>query len=904
MDTPGGWGLFAGWLLKSSAQAALLVVLVLAVQWLLRRRLTPQWRYFLWWLVVARLLMPVTLPGPVSIFNWVRWQAQAAPAVTVAPTAVDDSEITPLPDSIATAVEGTIPELPRQAPVTMTTPAPAAPPRQDFNWRLGVMWLWLVGAALLGARLGWVVLRLRRELKTATPVDDPTVLALLDECREQMGVRDRLTLLETPLVNSPALCGFWRPRLLLPPGLCRDFTAQQLRFIFLHELAHVRRHDIVVNWLITFLQLLHWFNPFVWLAFSRLRADRELACDALALSMAAPGEQHAYGQTIIRLLEGLARPSAMPGLVGILEDKNQMKRRIRMIAQFRRPGRWAWLSGIAAAILGIACLTDAQVPETRKAATAIGRPSSGPPAANSPTNASAPKGPTTSSAGLRISDKITPEKRAILDRLNRIGLPRIQFNNLPLKEVARELTDLAYWNDPSHRGINFFLSDIRAVTTPLLIDATTGLPIQAMPLSEVPVTIPAMNGPSLTEALEAVVNGAVFPIRYLVEGRGVVFSCWTNSTEPLWTGTFKVDPNLALPNAARWLGDAALNMRTQELVPSAIRQFLSNSQVDLAPPASIAWEAAAGVVIVRAPQTAFAAIETATQMLNQKPPQLMIEVKICEVAFQDDDLPELGRILGGSLERFSSAKSESRLTNAVEAAPPQVMTEARHNEVMRLLKQRSDLDFITALRVTTMSGRPARINIGTNTDAITGQTNLTTGVSVEATVFPDGTTIKVQAAAMIKTFVGYDTSQVHRRQYDYVAPPGIDPARMHETLPSAIPERPTGSNVPRAPIRNQEPIPVFRLRQTVANATVWDGQAMVLSRMTIGAPMGSRTGAPATNSLSLVGRLFRSESFGPRNSLVLIFVTPTIIDPAGNRVHSEKDLPFAQTNVPPQRGIR
>ena len=66
------------------------------------------------------------------------------------------------------------------------------------------------------------------------------------------------------------------------------------------------------------------------------------------LSVAASGEQHAYGQTIIRLLEGFARPSAMPGLVGILEDKNQMKRRIRMIAQFRRPGRWAWLSGIAA----------------------------------------------------------------------------------------------------------------------------------------------------------------------------------------------------------------------------------------------------------------------------------------------------------------------------------------------------------------------------------------------------------------------------------------------------------------------------------------------------------------------------------------------------------------------------
>jgi hypothetical protein len=302
----------------------------------------------------------------------------------------------------------------------------------------------------------------------------------------------------------------------------------------------------------------------------------------------------------------------------------------------------------------------------------------------------------------------------------------------------------------------------------------------------------------------------------------------------------------------------------------------------------------------QAPADGVAAADT----VAEKPEKLILQMQVCEVAFQDEDLPELGRILGGSLERFSSAKPESRLTNAVEAAPPQAMTEARHNEVMRLLKQRSDVDFITALRVTTMSGRPARINIGTNTDAITGQSNLTASVSVAATVFPDGTTIEVQAATMNKTFIGYDTSPVHRRQYDYIAPPNIDPARMHETLPSVIPERPSLSNVPRAPIRNQEPMPIFRLRQTVANATVWDGQTMVLSRMTTGSPMGSRAGAPATNNLSLVGRLFRSESFGPRNSLVLIFITPTIIDPVGNRVHNDKDLPFARTNVPPQTGIK
>ena len=66
IDGLGAWH----WMLKSSGQAAVLVVLIAAVQWLLRNRLAPKWRYALWWLVVVRLLVPVSPESLVSIFNW------------------------------------------------------------------------------------------------------------------------------------------------------------------------------------------------------------------------------------------------------------------------------------------------------------------------------------------------------------------------------------------------------------------------------------------------------------------------------------------------------------------------------------------------------------------------------------------------------------------------------------------------------------------------------------------------------------------------------------------------------------------------------------------------------------------------------------------------------------------
>src|SRR5437763_16965944 len=105
-----------------------------------------------------------------------------------------------------------------------------------------------------------------------------------------MGVGAPVVVVEMEEVGSPSLFGFVRPRLLLPAGLTRSFSLEELRYVFLHELGHIKRHDILIGWLMTAVQILHWFNPFAWLASYRMRMARELACDALALSCAREEE--------------------------------------------------------------------------------------------------------------------------------------------------------------------------------------------------------------------------------------------------------------------------------------------------------------------------------------------------------------------------------------------------------------------------------------------------------------------------------------------------------------------------------------------------------------------------------------------------------------------------------------
>jgi len=224
-------------------------------------------------------------------------------------------------------------------------------------------WLWALGAIFFFIRIVCQNVRFATRLRRRSRLCNQETLELLEHCKREVNIRQQLGLLETPLIRSPALYGLLHPKLLLPEGMTSTFTAPELRYVFLHELAHMKRRDMAVHWLMTVLQGLHWFNPIIWVAFSRIRADRELACDALALSCAKEEENRPYGETIIKLLAGLAQPASLPGLIGILETRNQMRHRMSAIAHFKKDKRWRPLACLILIGLGLTTLTDARTLE-------------------------------------------------------------------------------------------------------------------------------------------------------------------------------------------------------------------------------------------------------------------------------------------------------------------------------------------------------------------------------------------------------------------------------------------------------------------------------------------------------------------------------------------------------------
>lgn len=341
-------GAIFGWLIRSSFEATILLAVIVLIRTLVKRRLHFRMVYWLWMLLLVRLIWPFHLPTAFSVFNLIPHRMEPAHAAAV-------QDIEAKPDEFATD------ELPGSANgVSAIRPAAVSPDgrpeAKPVTAGMSTVELlsvcWLAGAGLLG---GWVVLanyRLWRIVKRERLVTRQAILDLLEDCKAQLGLQTVIGIVETANVTTPCLFGYLRPRLLLPEGILDELPQEALRYVFLHELAHLKRHDILTGWLMAAVQVLHWFNPAVWFAMGQINRDRELACDELALSRLDAQESKAYGQTILTFLERFSRHQTLPAMAGIAENQSLLKRRIMMIAQFKnRKISWIPVSAIILILL-------------------------------------------------------------------------------------------------------------------------------------------------------------------------------------------------------------------------------------------------------------------------------------------------------------------------------------------------------------------------------------------------------------------------------------------------------------------------------------------------------------------------------------------------------------------------
>jgi len=169
-------------------------------------------------------------------------------------------------------------------------------------------------------------------------------------------------VLISPHLSSPILFGHVHPRIVLPAKVSADLPGDQLQAIFLHELTHLQRGDIWVNWLQMILQAVYWFHPLVWFANARLRWERELCVDDIVL-FHLRGECDAYGASLLVILKNHARRRLVTlGYVGVAEAKSGMPYRLRRILNPNRrlSVRLGWRRAVLLVGLGLILIPQAR----------------------------------------------------------------------------------------------------------------------------------------------------------------------------------------------------------------------------------------------------------------------------------------------------------------------------------------------------------------------------------------------------------------------------------------------------------------------------------------------------------------------------------------------------------------
>ncbi len=848
-------------------QSSVLVLVLLALDFGLRHRVRAAMRHGLWLVLLVKLVLPTDLALPTSPAWW--WSR--ATAVPVVPDPVIAPNYPPAPNDLP------LPDVPMPA-WTVLPPRPALTPAA-----LSLLVAVVVSLGLLG----WLLRRWRQVVQASrTAVPAAALAQCLGEARELANLRSPVPVRLTDDTLSPAVCGLFRPVILLPRALADTLPPEQLRAVLLHELMHLRRGDVWVNFVQALLQIFYWWHPLVWVANARIRRVREEAVDE-AVMVALRGEADSYAPTLLAVAKfALHRPRASLGLLGIMESRSALRQRIERLVTLPVPRR-AGL-GVGGA-LGLVAFSTVALPMGEA-----------PPLPAQPDNGHATTATNTPDVNQLLIDAMT------LYEAHQWDAARLKLAQVLRADPANPAA-LYYWrlvHTPAAApatATNLFMRTFRV--RPEIFLREIGLTPAASNRTNSPgsQTNPAELGQHLqfyfhTLGVDLLPPKAVFfndrlGLLFVKATAGDLDKIeramvkWNNTNAPPVLAPFKLSSLGATNNpslAAYWnLPPAGSNMPPWSPTnPSSARitGILSNPNFQVA---IHGLEQRTGLEKLAEPEvTTTSGGQTRSRIsandVNRLDPpmlegpvphrlQLHIKARFIEVTGDFTNPPALAHppsgpnelaILSGDQVRPWLHQLAAR-PGATILAEPEVTTTSGRQTQLRATEIQSILVGVNPKALTPPGLSRAEVNNGPGFFKVE---NLELGpiFDVVPRVLADGCTINMRMVATEIEFPGYDKPAKKVRVY-------VD------DLPTNGP-----------PAITTVPAPRFNLREFRADVNLYDNQALLLTQ-----PIDPRTGQPF-------------EATGKKAKHLLVLAIVTLVDEAGNRVHADAELPFTRQRVPPQ----
>jgi beta-lactamase regulating signal transducer with metallopeptidase domain len=274
-------------------QSCVLVALAAVAVTLVLRTAPPSHRFWMWQVVAMKLLI---LPFCTVCVPY------APPSPTFGKTQVLSTSTEPTPKAQAKA--------PLVSLAIDTVPARQIESAAQSYLGESLFVLWLAVCLLRFVRIAFQYRSLGRLVVTASPCDIATEQEIARGC-QKLGISRAPRCLVTDRSVAPFACGLWHPTIVLPRSLIEPQEAAELQRVLLHELAHLRRKDLIWLWVPYLMRTFYWFHPVAHYLTVEIALERELACDALAMEHSNSTVEE-YVRTLTDIVSkatsGLSRP--------------------------------------------------------------------------------------------------------------------------------------------------------------------------------------------------------------------------------------------------------------------------------------------------------------------------------------------------------------------------------------------------------------------------------------------------------------------------------------------------------------------------------------------------------------------------------------------------------------------
>ena len=334
-------------ILNTSVMVGVLIMIILLIKWIFRRKLSPKWHYYIWFIVLIKMILPYGFMGAEQLSTLV---PQYRPPIEI--------------ESSDTYADGYYPKIQEDSVVTDKNETGSKSDLEVDNMAKRPVYrvleilalVWILGFMILFIYILYAYFKSIKMIGTITSCEDEDCLTLLRKCESRMGLRHNRDIYWSVNDNiSPCVIGFIKPKLIISKNIYQSLTPENRDHTIMHELVHIKRRDNIINAAAILLNCIHWFNPLIWYAMHRMRIDCEIACDFEVTKTWEIERRRQYGNTLIHtasLIEN-DRYTYMP--IGMSRSKKDIKRRLEVIME-KRHQSLVWIAIGILLIVGLASI--------------------------------------------------------------------------------------------------------------------------------------------------------------------------------------------------------------------------------------------------------------------------------------------------------------------------------------------------------------------------------------------------------------------------------------------------------------------------------------------------------------------------------------------------------------------